>query len=235
MIVAKDLSVAYGRGESVLTGVSLEARAGELVAVIGANGAGKTTLARALSGLVPARSGSISFAGQSIERLDAHKIARMGLAHVPQGRRIVPELSVRDNLEIGTYGLGASLEDIENRLRVEFTRFPILEERRNVRGGALSGGEQQMLSLSRALMMKPKAIIMDEPSLGLAPFVVGTIMTTARGLADQGLAVLLIEQAAILALRHADTGYVLQGGRVVLKAPAKELLRDEKLVASYLG
>jgi branched-chain amino acid transport system ATP-binding protein len=235
MLSARDISVAYGAGDTVLTNVSLGARPGELVAVIGANGAGKTTLARALSGLLPLRSGAIAFDGESTQGLPAHQVARRGLAHVPQGRQIIPELSVKDNLLIATHGLRVPADEVAHRMRQELERFPILQQRLDIRGGALSGGEQQMLALSRALMMKPKALLLDEPSLGLAPFVVKTILQTARRLADEGMAVVLIEQAALLALHYADTGYVLQTGSVVLAAPAAALAKDAKLVASYLG
>lgn len=220
----------------VLDGVSLGVRSGELAAVIGANGAGKTTLLRTISNLVAVSAGRITYDGRNTAGLTPHALARSGLVHVPQGRQIVSSLSVLDNLLIGARrvpDLGS--DEITERLEAEFARFPVLRERQHIPGGSLSGGEQQMLAVSRALMMRPKALMLDEPSLGLAPQIVQRILVTLRSLADAGLAVVLVEQLAMVALGIADTAYVLRNGRLVLSGSAAELRRDKALVDTYLG
>jgi branched-chain amino acid transport system ATP-binding protein len=235
ILQVKGLEVALG-GVEILRGIDLEVRAGTLVSIVGANGAGKTTLLRALSRLVPLRAGSILFDGKDIRSVAPHLVTRQGLVHVPQGRQIIPTLSVEDNLRIGVgsqAGIGAGV--IEERLEAEFERFPVLRERRRIAGGALSGGEQQMLAVSRALMMKPRVLLLDEPSLGLAPQIVTAIFDALRTLAAAGVTVLLVEQAAIVALRIAHFGYVLQNGRVVMAGTPAELLADPALVSRYLG
>lgn len=219
----------------VVAGIDLRVRAGELVAVIGANGAGKTSLLRTISGLLPLASGSVSYLGRSIAGLPAHQLARSGLVHVPQGRQIIPALSVIDNLRIGAVQCGVERAEVEARVEREFQRFPVLRQRQHISGAALSGGEQQMLAVSRGLMMAPKVLLLDEPSLGLAPQVVHSILGTLRTLADDGLAVLLVEQAAFLALKYADRGVVLRNGKAILEGKAAELGADRALVEGYLS
>lgn len=235
MIDACNLDVDIGASE-VLHGVSVSVAAGELVAVVGANGAGKTTLLRALSGLLPAKSGIVRLMGESVDHWPAYRRAKAGLVHVPQGRQVIPHLTVRENLLIGAQQInGLTASERQRMLDAEFARFPVLGERSNLMAGALSGGEQQMLAVSRGLMMQPKVLMLDEPSLGLAPRIVKLILSTLRNLADQGMAVLLVEQAALGALKVADRGLVLRGGRVVLEGAGAELLADPTLVRSFLG
>jgi branched-chain amino acid transport system ATP-binding protein len=211
-------------------------RPGELAAVIGANGAGKTTLLRTISNLIPRSGGRITFDGRDTAGVSAHVLARSGLVHVPQGRQIVPTLSVLDNLLIGAKNVpDLAPHEIAERLEAEFARFPIIRERQHLPGSALSGGEQQMLALSRALMMRPRALMLDEPSLGLAPQIVKHILAALRALAEAGLAVVLVEQLALVALDVADSAYVLRNGRLVLSGSAAELRRDQALVESYLA
>ena len=235
MIEAQDLRVAIGANR-VLHRVTLSVSPGQFVAVVGANGAGKTTLLRTLSGLVPAAAGDVRLDGCSIVGWPAHRRSRAGLVHVPQGRQVIPQLTVEDNLLIGAEQLPAARgHDLAAALEAEYQRFPVLRERRRVAAGALSGGEQQMLAVSRGLMMRPKILMLDEPSLGLAPRVVEQILRTLRGLADAGIGVLLVEQAALAALKMADRGAVLQGGRIVLEGRGAELLADAALVKGFLG
>jgi branched-chain amino acid transport system ATP-binding protein len=219
----------------VIREISLTVSAGELVAVIGANGAGKTSLLRAISGLLPLTGGDIQYAGQTVRGTPAHDLARRGLVHVPQGRQIVPALSVLDNLCIGAVQAGVGRAEIEARLQREFERFPVLRERQHISGASLSGGEQQMLAVARGLMMGPQVLLLDEPSLGLAPQIVQIILRTLRELADQGLAVLLVEQAAFLALGVADRGVVLRNGAAILEGDAARLRADRSLVEGYLS
>jgi len=233
VIEVRELSARIGAVEA-LSGVSLSLAPGGLLAVIGANGAGKTTLLRAISNVLPRSGGTVRFAGQDTIGVSAHILARTGLVQVPQGRQIVPNLSVRDNLLLGAAHLPDTAET-ERRLGVEYARFPVLLARQNVPGGSLSGGEQQMLALSRALMMRPKVLMLDEPSLGLAPQVARGILLALRALADEGMAVLLVEQMALGALAVADRALVLRNGRAVAEAAAAELRRDRALVESYLG
>lgn len=223
-------------GNIILQSIDLSVPRGSLVAVVGANGAGKTTLLRAISRLLPIEAGRIEFAGRDIGATPPHLLARDGLVHVPQGRMIVPTLSVEENLRLGAGSVKSMARgDIEELVETEFERFPILRDRRSVAGGSLSGGEQQMLAVSRALMMRPRLLMLDEPSLGLAPQIVGTILSALRELADGGMSVLLVEQVAFMALRIADAGVVLQNGRLALAGPAVDLLRDRQLVERYLG
>ena len=235
MIEVESLSAGFGPVQ-VLHDVSLAAPAGKLVALVGANGAGKTTLLRTISGLVRPISGSIRFDGKPTEGQAAHVLARSGLVHVPQGRQIVPTLTVRENLEIGAERVGGvAAEDLEAGIEREFERFPVLRARQGILGGNLSGGEQQMLAVSRGLMMRPKLLMLDEPSLGLAPQIVRLILDALRRLADEGLAVLLVEQLAMLALDVADDAYVLQRGRIVISGPASDVRGDRAVVESYLN
>ncbi len=235
MISARGLRVGFGQSE-VLHAVDIEVRQGGITALVGANGAGTTTLLRALSRLLPLRGGTISFNGESIDRLEPHAVARRGLVHVPQGRMIIPSLTVEENLLIGAAHVdGLDVAEREAMREAEFRRFPVLKERRRIPGGSLSGGEQQMLAVSRALMMRPRMLMLDEPSLGLAPQIVAAIFAALRDLAAGGMTVLLVEQAAFQALKIADFGYVLQNGRVALSGDTPSLLADPRLVERYLG
>lgn len=221
---------------TILQDIDIDVPAGSLVAVVGANGAGKTSLLRTISRLLPIKKGEILFDGKPIKNLRPHELPRNGLVHVPQGRQIVPNLTVEENLYIAADHVSGKLPgDTEERLAREYARFPILKERRTTLGGSISGGEQQMLAIARGLMMNPKVLMLDEPSLGLAPRLVQLILKALRELSESGVAVILVEQAALAALRVADRGYVLQNGRVVLSGPAAELLRDQGLVQGYLG
>lgn len=235
MISVENLKTSIGAVE-ILHDISLVVPAGKLVCVIGANGAGKTTLLRSISNVLPAKAGSIVFDGRPVRGVAPHLLARRGLVQVPQGRQIIPNLSVLDNLTIGARRIaGLSEAEIAESLEREYNRFPVLRERRAIPGGSLSGGEQQMLALSRALMMRPKALMLDEPSLGLAPQIVKSILQSLRTLANDGLAILLIEQLAFLALDIADDAHVLQRGRLVMSGPAAELRHDRSVIESYLS
>lgn len=235
MIEANRLTVDYG-SVRILSDVSISADTGKLVAIIGANGAGKTTLLRTLSGLMPHSAGEVRLAGDPMGTLAPHLLARRGLVHVPQGRQIIANLSVRTNLRLGARNVeDLPAGEIAERIEREFDRFPILRERADLPGGSLSGGEQQMLALSRGLMMRPKVLMLDEPSLGLAPRVVQDILRTLRSLADEGLTILLVEQLARLALSVADYAYVLRSGKIVMDGAAPDLLASEELLHGYLG
>jgi branched-chain amino acid transport system ATP-binding protein len=235
MIEARGVSVRIGEIE-ILHGIDLDVPRGSIATVVGANGAGKTTLLRVLSRLLPLRAGTIRFDGQAIDAVPPHRLAQQGLVQVPQGRQIIPGLSVEDNLLIGARRV-PDLDEAETArlLEGEYERFPVLRERRVVAGGSLSGGEQQMLALSRALMMRPKLLMLDEPSLGLAPQIVRAILSALQDLSRAGMTVLLVEQAAFTALKIADLGYVLQNGRVVLSGSSADLLKDQRLIERYLG
>ncbi|MEA2345976.1 MAG: branched-chain amino acid transport system ATP-binding protein [Thermoanaerobaculia bacterium] len=235
MIEARGLVVGIGSNE-ILHGVDVDVPKGKITAVVGANGAGKTTLLRTFSRLLPLRKGSILFDKRSIDQVEPHRIAQQGLVHVPQGRMIIPGLTVEENLRIGANRVSdLRSPEIEQLLEREYQRFPVLKSRRMVLGTSLSGGEQQMLALSRSLMMKPRLIMLDEPSLGLAPQIVSAIFRTLRELASSGTTILLVEQAAISALKLADVGYVLQNGGVVLSGTSASLLADPQLIERYLG
>jgi len=234
MIELQQVCVRIGAQE-VLKDINFKLGSGELLAVIGANGAGKTTLLRAISGLIALSTGKIQFDGRSISGMAAHTLARRGLVHVPQGRQIVPALSVEDNLKIGAVQAGLSREEVDRRIALEYERFPVLKARKAISGASLSGGEQQMLALSRALLMSPRVLLLDEPSLGLAPQIVSMILNCLRALASEGMAVLLVEQAAFLALEIADRGIVLRNGEFVLHDQAKLLRKNKRLLESYLA
>lgn len=233
MINATGIHARIGAIE-VLKGIDIHAKKGEMLAVIGANGAGKTSLLRTISNALPLDQGQISFDGMPTQGKKVHELARTGLVHVPQGRQIVPNLSVRDNLLLGTHYLKLDHGELNDRLDAEFERFPVLKERQSINGGALSGGEQQMLAVSRGLMMKPKALLLDEPSLGLAPRIVHLILQTLTALKEQGLTVILVEQAAWLALEYSDHGLVLRNGKVAMQADARSLRGSQALVDGYL-
>jgi branched-chain amino acid transport system ATP-binding protein len=225
--------VRYDRVQ-VLHGVTLRVAEGELVSVLGANGAGKSTTVRTISGLLRPFQGSVTFLGERIDGRPAHEVLRRGIAQCPEGRRIFPEMTVRENLEMGAYVRGregAAQEDLE---RV-FGQFPVLRERAQQLGGTLSGGEQQMLAIARALMSRPRLLLLDEPSLGLAPAMVATVFRVVDEIRRQGVTVLMVEQNAALALRMADRGYVMEGGRVVLEGKGQDLLDNPDVRKAYLG
>jgi len=234
MIHARGLNASIGANQ-VLCDVDIDVGHGEFIAVIGANGAGKTSLLRALSGLLQLDSGNIIFSNQNIRGVSPHLLPRQGLIHVPQGRQIIPNLSVRDNLLIGAQNIGLKRVSTLQALEQQWMRFPVLQQRQHIPGGALSGGEQQMLAIARGLMMRPKVFMLDEPSLGLAPQVVQLIMKTLRDLANDGLSIILVEQVAMLALEYADRGIVLRNGKCVQTGMAQDLLRSPNLVNSYLS
>ncbi len=231
MLELIDVDVRYGVIRA-LRGVSLVVNQGEIVALLGANGAGKTTTLRTISGLSPAAKGQITFAGDAITSTQPHEIVARGISHVPEGRRIFPQMSVMENLEMGAYlGKKTFKEDLER----SFGLFPILAERRKQMGGTLSGGEQQMLAIARALMSHPRLLLLDEPSMGLAPMFVQTIFRIINEIRQTGTTILLVEQNAAQALALADRGYVLENGAIVMSDEASAMLRDPRVRAAYLG
>lgn len=233
MLTVEGLTVAYG-GIRALDRIDLTVAAGELVALIGANGAGKSTLLRALSGLARPQAGRILLGGADITRLAPHEIARLGMSHVPEGRRIFANLTVGENLALGAYGRRDRALVRADRDRA-LTLFPRLQERLSQVAGTLSGGEQQMLAIGRALMASPRLLLLDEPSLGLAPTLVRDIFQTLEALHRSGVPMLLVEQNAHMALRIAQRGYVLESGRIFLSGPAAALARDARVREAYLG
>jgi branched-chain amino acid transport system ATP-binding protein len=228
------LQVRYGAVEA-LKGVSLDVREGEVVTIIGGNGAGKSTLMKAISGLEPAASGRIDFEGSEITATPGHRRVAMGIAQSPEGRQVFADQSVRDNLILGGFHRRDGAQAIEADVQAQFAAFPRLSERRDQMAGTMSGGEQQMLAIARALMARPKLLLLDEPSLGLAPLVVKEIFSVIRRLKDQGVTILLVEQMANQALKIADRAYVLETGRITLQGSGAELRRDPKVRAAYLG
>ncbi len=233
LLEVKDLYVSYG-GIEALRGISFRVEEGQIVTLIGANGAGKSTTLRAICGIVRAKSGSVTFAGKSILGMDTQKIVQRGVVMVPEGRRVFPNLTVLENLKIGAY-LRKDEEKIKEDLDFVYGLFPRLKERTWQLAGTLSGGEQQMLAVGRALMSRPKLMMMDEPSLGLAPLVVKAIFDTIRLLREQGITILLIEQNANAALRAANYGYVLQTGSIILQDTGEALLANRSVQEAYLG
>jgi len=233
MLRVDGLHVYYGDSH-VLQGVSLEVRPGEVVCLLGRNGAGKSTTLRGIVGVNPPKSGRVNFKGQDITARPVYETIRRGLAFVPEDRRIFPGLTVNENLNMGAYTLSDKKRIEEHRLRV-FTLFPRLKERRNQLAGTLSGGEQQMLAIGRALMSDPKILLLDEPSLGLAPLLVKAIFDTVREINQAGVTILLVEQNARAALKLANKGYVLETGSIALSGPAERLLADERVRKAYLG
>ena len=231
MLEVKDLEVYYGVIQAI-KGVSFQVNQGEVIALIGANGAGKTTILHTITGLLSPK--RVMFEGKEITKVPAHKIVSMGMAHVPEGRRVFAELSVYENLKMGAY-TRKDKKEIEESLANVYKRFPRLEERKNQMAGTLSGGEQQMLAMGRALMSKPKIILMDEPSMGLSPIMVNEIFDIIRAVSEGGTTVLLVEQNAKKALGIADRAYVLETGKIVLEGKAEELLENDSIKKAYLG
>ncbi len=233
MLEVKDLSVYYGVIQA-LKGISFEVEEGDVIALIGANGAGKTTTLHALTGLIPVKSGSIVFEGKDITKVPGYKLVSMGIAHVPEGRRVFAQLTVLQNLKMGAYTRNNKQESEETIQKI-YKRFPRLEERKNQLAGTLSGGEQQMLAMGRALMSHPRLIVMDEPSMGLSPLYVNEIFEIIKEISAEGTTVLLVEQNAKKALSIANKAYVLETGKIVLRGDAKELMNNDQVKKAYLS
>lgn len=233
MLEVKNLHVHYGVIEAI-KGIDFEVNKGEVIALIGANGAGKTTILHTVSGLIKPSEGTILFEGKDIVKIPGHKIVSLGMAHVPEGRRVFAQLSVYENLLMGAY-TRKDKEEVQNSLQVVYDRFPRLEERKNQMAGTLSGGEQQMLAMGRALMSNPGIILMDEPSMGLSPIFVNEIFDIIQKVSEAGTTVLLVEQNAKKALSIADRAYVLETGKIVLEGKAEELMNDDSVKKAYLG
>lgn len=233
ILEVKDLEVYYGIIKAI-KGISFEVNEGEVIALIGANGAGKTTILHTITGLLSPKKGQVIFEGNDITKTPAHKIVSLGMAHVPEGRRVFANLTVYQNLKLGAY-TRKDKEGIEASLEMVYKRFPRLEERKNQLAGTLSGGEQQMLAMGRALMSHPKIILMDEPSMGLSPILVNEIFDIIRSVNEAGTTVLLVEQNAKKALAIADRAYVLETGKIVTSGDAKKLMDDEAIKKAYLG
>ena len=233
MLEVKNLSVSYGAIEAVKD-ISFTVNDGEIVSLIGANGAGKTTTLHTITGLVPAKSGSVMYNGVDLLKTHNNKIVTLGMAHIPEGRHVFTRMSVEENLEMGAFSL-KDQSALKKDLDMVYGLFPRLKERRNQKAGTLSGGEQQMLAMGRALMSHPKTILMDEPSMGLSPKLVKEIFSIIRKLHEQGITILLVEQNAKMALSIADRAYVLETGRITMEGDAKELLNNEQVRKAYLG
>ncbi len=233
LLEIKDLCAGYGDLQ-VLFDISMKVDEGEVVSLVGSNGAGKTTLLRILSGLEPVKSGTILYQGQDLTKIKPYEKADYGIAHIPQGRGILGSLTVKENLIMGAYPKAARAA-MENNIEKSFQMFPILKERQNQMAGSLSGGEQQMLAIARALMISPKLLMLDEPSLGLAPIVVKDMFDIISAVAKQGVSILIVEQNLNQALSVADRGYVLETGQIVMEGKASELLQNEEIQAAYLG
>lgn len=233
LLEINDLQVSYGMINAI-KGVSFRVEKGEIIALIGANGAGKTTILHTITGLIQAKSGSVAFKGEEITKVPAHKIVSMGMSHVPEGRRVFQQLTVLENLKLGAFTRKDKAE-IEASITNVYQHFPRLLERKNQVAGTLSGGEQQMLAMGRALMAKPEIIVMDEPSMGLSPLLVTEIFSIIEEINKEGTTVLLVEQNAKKALSIADRGYVLETGKIVLEGDAKELMNNDEVKKAYLG
>lgn len=233
MLKVTDLQVYYGVIQAV-KGISFEVDKGEVIALIGANGAGKTTILHTITGLIQAKTGKIEFEDRDITKLPGHKIVELGMAHVPEGRRVFSELTVLENLSLGAY-IRKEKNEIKESLDTVYKSFPRLKERKNQLAGTLSGGEQQMLAMGRALMSKPEIILMDEPSMGLSPIFVNEIFKIIQDISNSGTTVLLVEQNAKKALSIADRAYVLETGMISLQGDAKDLLNDDSVKKAYLG
>lgn len=233
MLEVKDLEVYYGLIQAI-KGVSFEVNQGEVIALIGANGAGKTTILHTITGLIQPKAGKVLFEGTDITKVPGHKIVSMGMAHVPEGRRVFANLSVYQNLKMGAY-TQKDKNAIEENLERIYKHFPRLEERKNQMAGTLSGGEQQMLAMGRALMSNPKMILMDEPSMGLSPLLVKEVFSIIEYCHESGITILLVEQNAKMALGIADRAYVLETGNITMSGDAKEMLENEDVKKAYLG
>ena len=233
LLEVRGLEVRYG-GIVALRGIDFRVDEGEIVALLGANGAGKTTTLRAISGLLPIRAGDLTFAGANLRKHSADAIARLGIAHVPEGRRVFTRMTVRENLELGGYAV-SSRREVDSRIDEVLAIFPRLHERIAQRAGTLSGGEQQMLAIGRALVARPRLLVLDEPSLGLAPLIVAQIFEVLRNIHRRGTTIVLVEQNAHAALALADRGYVLRNGEIARNDTAASLARDPAVVAAYLG
>lgn len=233
MLEVNNLQVYYGVIQAIKN-VSFSVNEGEVIALIGANGAGKTTILHTITGLITPKNGEVLYEGVNLQKMPAHKIVSLGMAHVPEGRRVFSQLSVYENLLMGAYTRNDKAE-IDDTLEKVYTRFPRLKERRNQAAGTLSGGEQQMLAMGRALMSKPKIILMDEPSMGLSPILVEEVFDIISSISKSGTTVLLVEQNAKKALSISDRAYVLETGNVVLEGDAKELMNNESVKKAYLG
>jgi branched-chain amino acid transport system ATP-binding protein len=233
MLELADIDAGYN-GFQALFGISMSVKAGEAVAVIGANGAGKTTLLRVISGLLPASSGTMTMNGTSLRTTPPHKIIDTGIAHVPEGRRLFPRLSVENNLKIGSY-IPAARAKFAERLAFVYELFPRLKERRLQAAGTLSGGEQQMCAIGRALMSGPKLVLLDEPSMGLAPVIVAQVFELVRRIRSEGYTVLIVEQNVRQVLKFADRGYLLEAGRIVMSGSAQEMLATDEIQKAYMG
>jgi branched-chain amino acid transport system ATP-binding protein len=233
LLAVKDLHVFYGNIAAV-KGIAFEVHPGEIVTLIGSNGAGKSTTLRCISGLIKPRKGSVSLKGENISKLEGHEVVAKGICHSPEGRRIFPKMSVSENLELGAFLRNDKVGIAEDRTRV-LDLFPRLQERLNQQAGTMSGGEQQMLAVARAMMGRPVLLMLDEPSMGLAPVLVDLIFETIATIREQGTAILLVEQNALAALRVADYAYVLESGSLKLKGPAADLADDEQVAKAYLG
>ncbi|GAA4653776.1 ABC transporter ATP-binding protein [Anaerocolumna aminovalerica] len=233
MLTINNLEVYYGIIQAI-KGVSFEVNEGEVIALIGANGAGKTTILHTITGLISPKAGSIEFEGHDLTKIPAHNIVSLGMAHVPEGRRIFQELSVFENLKLGAY-TRKDKNEISETLEKVYQRFPRLKERKNQIAGTLSGGEQQMLAMGRALMSHPKIILMDEPSMGLSPLFVSEIFDIIKEISDNGTTVLLVEQNAKKALSIANRAYVLETGKIVLEGDADEMMNNDSVKKAYLG
>jgi branched-chain amino acid transport system ATP-binding protein len=231
ILSVRDLTVSYGRVQAV-RGVSFEAAPGALVTLVGANGAGKSSVINAVSGMLRPRGGTITFEGRNITRTPSHKLVKQGVVQVPEGRQILATLTIAENLQLGGWHAGGAAKGAMDRV---YDRFPVLAERRSSAAGSLSGGEQQMLAIARALVAAPRVMLMDEPSMGLAPKIVDEVFAVIEDIRASGTTVVLVEQNARRALRAADHGYVLQTGEVVHAGPAAELLADDRIVQAYLG
>jgi branched-chain amino acid transport system ATP-binding protein len=231
MLEVKNAVVRYGL-ITALHGISLEVNKGEIVTLLGANGAGKSTTLRMLSGIRSAQEGEVIFEGNDITRVSAHEFTKLGISHVPEGRRIFPQMTVEENLDMGAYSRSDSYNDDIERM---YEMFPILKERKKQLGGNLSGGEQQMLAIARALMSKPRLLLLDEPSMGLAPKIIQNIFKIIGDIRDSGTTVFVVEQNAAQALRVADRGYVMENGRIAFSDQASNLLDDPRVRAVYLG
>ncbi len=234
LLEIRDLHVSYGKVEA-LHGISLDVGEGEIVALLGSNGAGKTTTLRAISGLIRPRAGQITLDGQLLNDLPAHRIVALGLGHVPEGRRIFGSLTIEENLRLGGYLIRNDAAALDERMEKLFETFPRLRERRAQLAGTLSGGEQQMLAIARALMLKPRLVVLDEPSMGLAPKLVRAIFAMIAQIRGEGTSILVVEQNARQALRIASRAYVLESGSIALAGPAQELMQDARVRAAYLG